>query len=75
MLPLWALPSPMLTECEVLAMILSEILIECRNSVAICRGTREAYKYFVIRDEEGGAIWLVVAQVLSNHFPLMRVDD
>ena len=94
MFPLCALPSPMLTVCEVWAMIsygilryptvsygilryptvsygilrYPTVLVECRNSAAICTGARGVYKHSVTRAEESWAMWLSVAQLLSNHF-------
>ena len=47
--------------------ILSKVLVEGRNSAAICAGARGVYKHSVTRAEETWAMWLAVAQLLSNH--------
>ena len=58
------------------------MLVECRNAGAICRGTicrrticRRVWKPSKARAEESGVMWLVVAQLLPNHFPLVNMHD
>jgi len=43
------------------------------NGAASCGGIRGVYEHSVTRAEESGAMWLVVAQLPSNDFPLVRV--
>jgi len=51
------------------------MLVKWRNSAAIRKGIRGVYTHSVIRAEESGAMWLDVAQLLSNHFPFLKVQS
>ena len=66
------LPSPKLPDsrCEVWSMILYQIAAECRNGVAILRGIRVSINIGWPELKRAGVMWLVVAQLLSNNFPL-----
>ena len=72
MLPLWTLLSPMLTKCEVWAMVFYP---ECWLSVEMGLwfvGEQGEFMYSATRTEEKGAMRLVMAQLLSV-FPIGEV--
>ena len=51
------------------------MLLEGNNSEAICGGIGGVDYHSVTGAEESGAMWLAVAQLLSNHFPLAKMHD
>jgi len=68
----------MLAECELWDMIsvfFPKFWLNVEMAQRFVRGKSVVYKYLVTRAEESGAMWLVVAQFLSNHFPLVRAQN
>ena len=52
-----------------------EMLVQCGEGRAFCGGTKGVRKYSMPRAEESVAMWLIVAQLQSNHLSLMKVHD